>query len=251
MWGCIIKKFKRKYPQKLFPLQCDSGLLSGLPRYLRNISPSCCKLPLTVQFLFNCRQKNPFWNTHQNLFFTRALDFSRTLTYPKYFSFPLSVCLLVDPISQISISAELCSRFNDGFLWSLRFYAWDSDNRSLLPVCESYTNYFIQVFVLSCALFDIWRVLLLVQGIGTGAGFLALEIRPSDGVQSKGQFMLLSDRDHPWQQFNLLPNARSVLRFPVWPPGLWELGGDVWVRQAQLVMEIPVHTWHLRPHGLQ
>lgn len=107
VWGCIINKFKCKYPQKLFPLQCDNGPLSGLPRYLRSILLSCCKLPQTVQFLTNCRQKKPFWNTHQNLSFTRALGFSSPLAYPKYFSFLVSACLLIDPISQISISAEL------------------------------------------------------------------------------------------------------------------------------------------------
>lgn len=36
-----------------------------------------------------------------------CLGFSRTLAYPKYFSFLVSVCLRIDPISQISISTEL------------------------------------------------------------------------------------------------------------------------------------------------
>lgn len=66
-----------------------------------------CKLPQLSSFFLILDQKRPFWNMHQNTYFIRALAFSRPLAYPKYFPFLVTACLLIDPMSQISIRAEL------------------------------------------------------------------------------------------------------------------------------------------------
>lgn len=92
--GLRNKPVNCQYPQELFPLPRGTGPSSGLPDTCAASYLPVANCPTLSSFSLTGDQKRPFWSMHQNLFLTRALDFSRPLAYPKCFPLLVSASLL-------------------------------------------------------------------------------------------------------------------------------------------------------------
>lgn len=189
----------------------------GAPRSLGRILPSPCHLPQLRRFLFRCRQQI-FLERAPEFTLCWSLGFSRTLAYPKYFSFLVSVCLRIDPISRISISTELSA----SGLMKARFEACaaTSETRAAAAPCcllaravhiAVYTFWFCRVLL--DARRDCFSSQAMVQGLESWCwrSHPERDVRPSSGGPSKGQFVLLSDTGCPQEQCNLFLDAKSIL----------------------------------------